>query len=1000
MSGVRTIRTELISRDEVTQVREETDQEKVLDLKAAYEREEKIDPIVLFTEHTKEAGVIYRIADGWHRFQAQVLLGWVVISAIIREGTENDALAFALLANTGHGKELTANDNRKRITIILTRFPDWRAKGDREIQRHLKMRHHDLVSRVRKELEDAGTIEKVTERTVTRGGTEFVQKEKTTLEKEEPQSQLDLIPTKPIRPKTAAKCQYEGCIRLAYDGVHCMEHIPKSPTPTESSASALPSSQSSTVTAPAQTFQLDRLFGDLEREYSIIREWTCTVDVVGRKSSRSLSITQALSVLPPHAVVTRHDMSVSNSEVFFGTQIKDAMMGADLCWFIAKAPKKKEPAGDEDSSPAKTNGSWQHYNTPPELCDLLRLVAPIGLDPCHNSGSFMRARVTFDEAQNGLDEKHDWSALAKGELIPVNCPWANPTPWVNRICEEAAKPYTQLVLIVSSGSTSSKWWHKATQSCSVRVELSDRVPYYKDGVPDPNPRDSTVLFYWGPLAARFAAVFAPHGAVLRVAPESFYEAEAAKLRHEELTSKQGSLPILEATPKESTIQCKKCQEKIQEKDSWHAGHDKGPYCEGCARYLCGQQDATPFIESFQRRKQAEATPEASDPGTWIARSLNQLKACTTREEFDLLHKSIMEKASDDEVMSIVNEVVELRAKLPSAANVKPSELKKEEAPKEPRRGGVEKMQLCSVCLEETPLSVSRLYRAHPICQSCFTLRLTGNTARGYVTAKGAEVIRFGVTFTKERQAVELEQSEFEALKKDKRFSVQWMGGSGQTMDWERHDYWVKVHLDGLPWTDTLRIAEVYLDLVEHEKLVQTEKTEKLCVIEVWANYGKVQRSKKTFNVDAPVIVHVTREEAKDWFDDGRLRVRLLKWFEFGSKKMEACTDYHKGLAIYDVMIEACRTNEDFDKTKKLWADWREKQPRAIKEEAEETCSQCESTDALEDCGPVMGLRCKRHLPESAKKKPIAPNRKKNAMEKTRSLGVSLKKPAGKKAGRR
>lgn len=119
-----------IRMDGDTQQRVETDQELVEDYA------EKIDiplpPIVLFGT----TGNDYWPGDGHHRIEAHVMRGRPCINAYIYPGGERDAILYSTgPANRKHGRQLTKQDNRRRVLTLL-RDPEWQKWPTTRIAEH------------------------------------------------------------------------------------------------------------------------------------------------------------------------------------------------------------------------------------------------------------------------------------------------------------------------------------------------------------------------------------------------------------------------------------------------------------------------------------------------------------------------------------------------------------------------------------------------------------------------------------------------------------------------------------------------------------------------------------------------------------------------------------------------------------------------------------------------------------------------------------------------
>lgn len=107
----------------------------------------------------------YLVADGLHRIHAQAKLGRKAVESEIHEGTFEDALKFALLANTRHGLRRSNEDKRQCIWSAITMFP---AASNSQIAAMAAVDDH-TVAAVRKEMETAGKVEPAPVRTAADG---------------------------------------------------------------------------------------------------------------------------------------------------------------------------------------------------------------------------------------------------------------------------------------------------------------------------------------------------------------------------------------------------------------------------------------------------------------------------------------------------------------------------------------------------------------------------------------------------------------------------------------------------------------------------------------------------------------------------------------------------------------------------------------------------------------------------------------------------------------
>lgn len=90
-------------------------------------------PLVVFFD-----GADYWLADGFHRFHAGKANGKGGMPALVRQGTQRDAILYSVGANADHGWQRTAEDKRRAVQRLLN-DPEWSAWSDREIGRHCRV---------------------------------------------------------------------------------------------------------------------------------------------------------------------------------------------------------------------------------------------------------------------------------------------------------------------------------------------------------------------------------------------------------------------------------------------------------------------------------------------------------------------------------------------------------------------------------------------------------------------------------------------------------------------------------------------------------------------------------------------------------------------------------------------------------------------------------------------------------------------------------------------
>ncbi len=148
----------LIRLDGGTQVRLSMDQAtvaKYAELMTDTETPHEFDPVQVFFD-----GVHYWLWDGFHRFRAAEKNGAAFIRAIVRPGTQADAVWESLSANRKHGKPLTTQDKANAIRVAVAARPE---RSDRSIAAHIGVSGH-TVAKYRQEMKAGAQIAHLDER--------------------------------------------------------------------------------------------------------------------------------------------------------------------------------------------------------------------------------------------------------------------------------------------------------------------------------------------------------------------------------------------------------------------------------------------------------------------------------------------------------------------------------------------------------------------------------------------------------------------------------------------------------------------------------------------------------------------------------------------------------------------------------------------------------------------------------------------------------------------
>jgi ParB-like chromosome segregation protein Spo0J len=118
--STKTLRVKDIIADQTIQIRERIDAATVEHYGSILD---KLPPIDVFDTPD---GLL--VADGFTRLSAAESKGKTTIEANVRKGTHADAEAFAIIANTKHGRPLSIAERREGILRLHKLHPDWKLR--------------------------------------------------------------------------------------------------------------------------------------------------------------------------------------------------------------------------------------------------------------------------------------------------------------------------------------------------------------------------------------------------------------------------------------------------------------------------------------------------------------------------------------------------------------------------------------------------------------------------------------------------------------------------------------------------------------------------------------------------------------------------------------------------------------------------------------------------------------------------------------------------------
>ena len=119
------------------QARVSTDSGTVDEYAEAMKAGQVLPPMIVFSD-----GREYWLADGFHRLSALLKIGAETATVMVREGTREDAMWFAVAANKTHGLRRTNADKRKAVIKALELHPEM---SDRAIAEHVGVDHKTVA---------------------------------------------------------------------------------------------------------------------------------------------------------------------------------------------------------------------------------------------------------------------------------------------------------------------------------------------------------------------------------------------------------------------------------------------------------------------------------------------------------------------------------------------------------------------------------------------------------------------------------------------------------------------------------------------------------------------------------------------------------------------------------------------------------------------------------------------------------------------------------------
>lgn len=157
--------------DAGTQSRMTIDDAVVAEYADALKSGTNLPPLTVFHD-----GIVYFLADGFHRYFAHKRNGTVIIDAECEEGTEADARWFASGANALHGLRRTNADKRKAVEMALAERPQMANRAVAEHCHVSDMLVADVRATLKRQVQELAPEPPPAERRVGRDGKSYTPK--------------------------------------------------------------------------------------------------------------------------------------------------------------------------------------------------------------------------------------------------------------------------------------------------------------------------------------------------------------------------------------------------------------------------------------------------------------------------------------------------------------------------------------------------------------------------------------------------------------------------------------------------------------------------------------------------------------------------------------------------------------------------------------------------------------------------------------------------------
>ena len=148
--------------------------------------------------------------------------------------------------------------------------------------------------------------------------------------------------------------------------------------------------------------------------------------------------------------------------------------------------------------------------TPQSVLDVVRSLAPIGLDPCAPASNPTEARIFFTEAEDGLAQT--W-LCRPGELVFVNPPYGRGelSRWASKVVESRGLE----VLVLTPCDLGTRWARVLFQGgARALCGWHGRIAFVRpDGTYETGAKQPSLFWYFGARIDLFRMCFESRGSV-------------------------------------------------------------------------------------------------------------------------------------------------------------------------------------------------------------------------------------------------------------------------------------------------------------------------------------------------------------------------------------------------------------------------------------------------------------------------------------------------------